>query len=68
MDEKYKIGNDKKSMLVEPTDLVDFYYRWNEFRPLAMNAQARTDCSGDERMALDWLIKLADRIGVNDIN
>jgi hypothetical protein len=50
-----------------PSDLIDFYRRWPEFRATAAALTERRDLSPVERETLRWLIKLADRVGEYDI-
>jgi hypothetical protein len=50
-----------------PRDLMDFHLRWLQFRPMALQIQAREALSGDESRLLGWLIALSDRISEQDI-
>jgi hypothetical protein len=50
-----------------PTDLIDFYRRWPEFRQTAVALARRADLSPAERETVHWLILLADRIGEPDL-
>jgi hypothetical protein len=50
-----------------PSDLIDFYRRWPEFRETAVVLAQRVDLSPAERETVKWLILLADRIGERDI-
>jgi hypothetical protein len=50
-----------------PSDLIDFYRRWPEFRQTAVALARRADLSPAERETVHWLILLADRIGEHDI-
>jgi hypothetical protein len=50
-----------------PSDLIDFYRRWPEFRQTAVVLAQRLDLSRVERETVNWLILLADRIGEHDI-
>jgi hypothetical protein len=50
-----------------PSDLIDFYRRWPEFRQTAVALAQRADLSPGERETVNWLILLADRIGEHDI-
>jgi hypothetical protein len=48
-------------------DVADFHLRWAEFRPLAESAQARKSLPARERDTINWLIRLADRVGQHDL-
>ena len=50
-----------------PSDLIDFYRRWPEFRAPAVVMAERHDLSPIERATVKWLIVLADRIGDHDL-
>jgi hypothetical protein len=50
-----------------PSDLIDFYRRWPEFRHTVVALARRADLSPAERETVLWLILLADRIGEHDI-
>jgi len=52
---------------VAPSDLIDFYRRWPEFRQTAVALARRSDLSPAERETVHWLILLVDRIGEHDI-
>jgi hypothetical protein len=51
----------------EPRDLVEFFARWSEFRPIADRLAARSVLSAEERRLIQWLIVLTDRISSRDI-
>jgi hypothetical protein len=50
-----------------PSDLIDFYQRWSEFRDIAVGVVKRSEISKAQRNAVHWLILLADRIAERDI-
>jgi hypothetical protein len=50
-----------------PSDLIDFYRRWPEFRASAAALAERRGLSPIERATVKWLIVLADRIGDHDL-
>jgi hypothetical protein len=52
----------------EPRDLADFHLRWPEFRPLAAATVERSELSRCEREVVRWLIRLADRVGHQDLD
>jgi hypothetical protein len=62
---------DKKPGNVEhrapPRDLIEFYQRWSEFRPLAAQIAKRSELSASEREVLGWLILLSDRVSEHDL-
>ncbi|MEM7425524.1 MAG: hypothetical protein AAF441_05480 [Pseudomonadota bacterium] len=49
-------------------DLIDFYARWPEFRPLVEQALKREGLSESERTVITWLKRLADRVGEADLD
>ena len=50
-----------------PSDLIDFYRRWPEFRQTAVALALRAELSPAERETVHWLIQLADRVGDEDL-
>ncbi len=48
-------------------DLADFHLRWRSFRTRALSARDNKALSAEERETLDWLIRMADRIGRGDL-
>jgi hypothetical protein len=48
-------------------DLVDFYRRWPEIRPLAKALRDRPDIGEDEHELLEWMIRVVDRVGPSDL-
>jgi hypothetical protein len=59
-------GGRKKGQTA-PSDLIDFYRRWPEFRQTTVALAQRPELSPAERETVHWLILLADRIGEHDI-
>jgi hypothetical protein len=57
----------RKGRQTAPSDLIDFYRRWPEFRQTAVVLAQRPELSAAERETVNWLILLADRIGEHDI-
>ena len=51
-----------------PRDLIDFYRRWSEFKPLVTALSRRPDLDRAERETMKWLILLVDRIAERDID
>ncbi|GLH79177.1 hypothetical protein SSBR45G_40860 [Bradyrhizobium sp. SSBR45G] len=50
-----------------PRDLIDFYHRWRDFRPTAVDLAQRSELSALERQTIHWLILLVDRISEHDL-
>jgi hypothetical protein len=50
-----------------PLDLIDFYRRWPEFRPMVEALANRSGLSALERQTVQWMILLVDRIGERDV-
>ena len=50
-----------------PRDLIDFYQRWPDFRPMVTGLSSRSDLSSAERQTLRWLVLLVDRISEHDL-
>jgi hypothetical protein len=50
-----------------PLDLIDFYRRWPEFRPMVEALANRPGLSALERQTVQWMILLVDRIGERDV-
>jgi hypothetical protein len=48
-------------------DLIDFYRRWSDFRQTAMQLVNRPDLSSSERLTVQWLVLLMDRISEHDL-
>jgi hypothetical protein len=49
-------------------DIADFHLRWPEFRADIVALLARDDLTPGQRDSLSWLLRLADRVGVRDLN
>lgn len=49
-------------------DLVDFHLRWDEFRPVATRVLNGAKLDPHQAETLRWLIALADRVGMQDID
>ena len=50
-----------------PRDLVDFHLRWPEFRTLAARIAENEQLAASEREIVQWLLRLADRVGPRDL-
>ena len=48
-------------------DLADFHLRWRDFKPMAIGARDTPALSNEQRAVIDWLIRMADKIGPRDI-
>lgn len=48
-------------------DVADFHLRWPEFRPTVLGLAADGQLTPEEREALIWLVRLADRVGGHDL-
>jgi hypothetical protein len=60
-------GKSQQGEQIAPRDLIDFYRRWADFRPAALDLAQRSDLSALERQTIHWLILLVDRIGEQDL-
>jgi hypothetical protein len=60
-------GRSKQSRPAMPRDLIDFYWRWSDFRPMVEALAKRRDLSRPQRQAVRWLIRLADRVSKHDL-
>lgn len=49
-----------------PRDLADFHLRWDDFRPIALEAMNASGLCAEHTEIMGWLIVLADRIGMAD--
>ena len=58
---------DAGEMPAPPRDLVDFHFRWDEFRDIAKKAAENENLTSNEADTLHWLIMLADRVREQDI-
>jgi len=59
-------GNEQADQ-VAPSDLIDFYRRWPDFRKTVSRLTERSDLSPEERLIIHWLILLVDRISEHDL-
>lgn len=50
-----------------PLDLIDFYRRWPEFRPMVEALASHSGLSALERQTVQWLMELADRVSEHDV-
>lgn len=50
-----------------PRDLSDFILRWPQFRAHAQALQNEPAADPQQRLVLNWLIALADRVGPADL-
>jgi hypothetical protein len=50
-----------------PHDLIDFYRRWSDFRPMVEALANRPGLSVSERQTVHWLMQLADRVSEHDL-
>lgn len=50
-----------------PADLIDFFLRWPEFRPMAERLAGKKGLSRQDRMVTEWLIALADSVSRRDV-
>lgn len=48
-------------------DLPDFHLNWSHLRQTAVSLPERHSFSTEDRALLEWLIRMADRIGERDI-
>jgi hypothetical protein len=56
-----------ENALTSPRDVADFHLRWPDFRAIATATAEREDLSSHEREVVRWLIRLADRVGRQDL-
>ena len=64
---QYEISELSENRPIPARDLADFHLRWPEFRPFASKLSARENTAEVERETIFWLMELADRIGIADI-
>jgi hypothetical protein len=50
-----------------PRDLIDFYQRWSDFRPMVAALASHSVLSVSERQTVQWLMQLADRVSERDV-
>jgi hypothetical protein len=48
-------------------DLADFHLRWPDYKQAAIDAASTPGMPADQREVLEWLVRLADRVGKKDI-
>lgn len=48
-------------------DLIEFYFRWSEFRPYLVRLRDSKDLEEMEKDILNWVIILTDRISIEDV-
>jgi hypothetical protein len=49
-------------------DLADFHLRWPDYKQVAIDAAHAPGMPSDQREVLEWLVRLADRVGQKDIS
>ena len=49
-------------------DLVDFYNRWPDLRPVAMRVRTDDRLKPEEQDILNWMILMIDRVGPADLS
>jgi hypothetical protein len=54
-------------LLRQVRDLPDFHLNWRILRHQALSMPERHSFGEDDRLLLDWLIRMADRIGEHDL-
>jgi predicted protein tyrosine phosphatase len=62
-----KQGQRKRREPATPRDLIDFYQRWPDFRPMVEALANHSGLSVSERQAVHWLKQLADRVSEHDV-
>ena len=53
--------------LDQAQDLIDFHLHWEEYRDDAVQVCELQHLSDNQRSTIQWLIKMADRIGSADL-
>lgn len=48
-------------------DLVDFYQQWADLRDVAMNMSRDGRLDQKERVILQWMVRVVDRVGPVDL-
>jgi hypothetical protein len=68
--QKRGTGNQKQPVKTPtmPRDLPDFHVRWPEFRSCAEALMKNPSLNAGERELVGWLVKLADRVGPQDLH
>jgi hypothetical protein len=56
-----------KKQILSPRDLPDFLLRWQEFRNCVVEVAELKALSHDQQELVVWLIKMADRVGQQDL-
>jgi hypothetical protein len=51
----------------EPSDVIDFFLRWREFREIATTLETNQGLSAKEREVARWLVAVMDRISARDV-
>ena len=51
----------------EPSDVMDFFLRWREFRDVATTLQGKRGLNAKEREVARWLVAVMDRISARDM-
>lgn len=51
----------------EPSDVIDFFLRWREFREIATTLENKQGLSAKEREVARWLVAVMDRISARDV-
>jgi hypothetical protein len=60
-------GQGEQSEPAMPRDLIDFYQRWSDFRPMVEALANHSGLSVSERQTVHWLMQLADRVSERDL-
>jgi hypothetical protein len=60
-------GQSEQGEPAMPRDLIDFYRRWSDFRPMVEALANHSGLSVSERQAVYWLKQLADRVSERDV-
>jgi hypothetical protein len=60
-------GQSEQGEPAMPRDLIDFYQRWSEFRPVVEALANHSGLSVPERQTIHWLKQLADRVSERDV-
>jgi predicted protein tyrosine phosphatase len=60
-------GQSEQGEPAMPHDLIDFYRRWPDFRPMAEALANHSGLSVSERQTVHWLMQLADRVSEQDL-
>jgi hypothetical protein len=60
-------GQSEQGEPAMPRDLIDFYQRWSDFRPMVAALANHSGLSALERQTVQWLMQLADRVSEHDV-